>query len=417
MLRSPPGSARTQRAATAPPATARRPRRAAPGSSPTPVPRGGEQDPFRDPRRCVDEMLTVVQDDQHLFAREVVTHALGQRTSRARLHAQGGDEHLTEQVRIVGRRQLTQPHSIREPRKQLGCDLGRQARLADTAHAGQRHQPRLSECLRHPGHVLATTHERCQLHRQIPRERVEGTQRREALTNTRGNQLKHPLWARQVPQTLLTQIDKAHTNAQIVAHEPTGHLRHQHLTAMTDRVQPRRAVDGWAEIVTAPLLGLTGMHTHPHRRQPSLPERALHLDRARQRIARTVEHDCEPIATSREHDPCVTFDRPAHQLVMTRQSGAHRVDVGFPPARRTLNIREQKRHRPRRNVRHKRTLRPPRPHNQRGSLASTLGPAQGRCRVVGKSCASPGLREGSPRISVLDCRLRSCAAVLRGRDH
>ena len=65
---------------------------------------------------------------------------------------------------------------------------------------------------------------------------------------------------------------------------------------------------------------------------------------------RIAEHGVEAVAR-RLHDEAVgPDDRLADELVVARQRGAHRVRMLTPEARRTLEIREQERHGPRRAV-------------------------------------------------------------------
>ena len=289
-----------------------------------PHPRRGTQDRLGQRGRLVEQMLTVVQHDQRLFAREVVAHALGQRPPRAWLHRQRGDDHLREQVGVVGRGELTQPHTIGEPGQHFRSDLEREARLAHTADPGQRHEPRLGECLRHPRDVVVAAHERRQLHRQVPRERVERPHTREVARQLRMHDLEHHLGATQVAQTLLAEIDQRAPLGQRVAREVRGRTRTQHLTAVTRAHDPRRPIQRRAVVVPVPLLALTGVHTHPHPQRPGLlprlrAQRALRLDRRAQRVPHAREHRVHTITGRLDHVTVVRLDRRAQQLVVTRQ--------------------------------------------------------------------------------------------------
>ena len=122
------------------------------------------------------------------------------------------------------------------------------------------------------------------------------------------------------------------------------HIRHHDLPAVAGRHDPRRAVQGPPEVVAVTFLGSTGMKSHPHRQ----PHPILHLDRRPQRRRRVGERRREPITTRREHHPTVRLDRRPQQHVVLRQRLAHPARIELPPHRRSLDVREQERHGPRR---------------------------------------------------------------------
>ena len=91
-------------------------------------------------------MLAIVQDQQDVLALERGRELAG--LAGAKLHVQDiGDQHRHE-LGIVERRQLDQRDPVGVMVEQAAADLDRQPRLADTAGAGQRHQPMLPQTRR-----------------------------------------------------------------------------------------------------------------------------------------------------------------------------------------------------------------------------------------------------------------------------
>ena len=126
---------------------------------------------------------------------------------------------------------------------------------------------------------------------------------------------------------------------------------------MPGRHHPGGPVQHRTEIVAVALLGLTGGDTHPHpqrhgRRPRPHPQRPLGVDRGVDRRRGPGERHRQPVPPSRKHIPVVGVHRGPHHLVMSRQRQPHPGRVRLPQPRRTLDIGEQKRHRPRRPLPH-----------------------------------------------------------------
>ena len=101
------------------------------------------QDGVRQFGRGLDQVLAVVEDDQHAPRLQVRADRLQQRAVGLRLHA----HHLCrlgDHVRVVAqRRQVEEPDAVRKLVHQFRGDLQRQPGLAEAAHAEQRQQARL----------------------------------------------------------------------------------------------------------------------------------------------------------------------------------------------------------------------------------------------------------------------------------
>ena len=73
-----------------------------------------------------------------------------------------------------------------------------------------------------------------------------------------------------------------------IADELDGRPRQQHLTAVSEREQPRDPVQGRSVVVAVALLGRAGVQGHPHPRsfRPPLGQPALGVGRCRDGVRR-----------------------------------------------------------------------------------------------------------------------------------
>ena len=142
------------------------------------------------------EMLTVVQDQQELLR----SQELDKRVDQALPGTSGNTEHRRDRpshpLGVSHRRQLHKPGPLPEPGQRLGRHLQRQARLAHSADPGQRHHPGLPQRFADPVELPLATNERAHLQRQVPRERIQGRQRRKLAPQTRRAHLENTLSAR-----------------------------------------------------------------------------------------------------------------------------------------------------------------------------------------------------------------------------
>ena len=152
-----------------------------------PLPAGGQdphpptrpQDSLRDAGHSIEEMLAVVENEQHGPGFQELDEQLECHRARSMRYAQGGHDDLGHVVGPIDGGQLAEPHTIGELGQQPRRHVHRQAGLADTADTGHRHQPTGQQQLRHGSRLLAPSHERAQLRGQIGGVDVRRTQRRE----------------------------------------------------------------------------------------------------------------------------------------------------------------------------------------------------------------------------------------------
>ncbi len=134
--------------------------------------------------------------------------------------------------------------------------------------------------------------------------------------------------------------------------------RHHDLAAVRDRHEPRRPVHRGAVVVAVAQLGRDRVWSPIRTRSgagrgPRLrAQRGLgRRPRRRRRRARSANAAWNPSPVVFTTCAAVRLDRGAHDLVVARQRRPHRLGMLLPQARRTLEVGEQERHRPRRQHR------------------------------------------------------------------
>ena len=263
-------------------------------------------------------------------------------------HAQRRGDHVGQGRRITNRRQLDQPHPIGELAHQLGRDLHRQAGLADPAHPGERHQPmgphQLDELLHLRLRVRRSWSSApvgCLARRPpsaAPRTRAQGPRRSPGTVGSAATGHAadaHP--DRPAPPPTPTPRSRPPRGSDRRAPPPSPAP-----PGSTSARNSRRRVRSASPVATPIRTGNSNPHCALHRRVDrgaSRPERSAHA------ITGVLEQPA-PMAP----------DRRTQHLVMGSESRPHALGVRLPPARRTLDIREQEGHRPRRR---------PNPHSAR----------------------------------------------------
>jgi hypothetical protein len=163
-----------------------------------------------------------------------------------------------------------------------------------------------------------------------------------------------------------------------------------------------------------------GQQAHPRRERPGhlsplLGAQALLRRQHRpDRLAGRREHRGHPVTHRGEHHPVMRFDRPPHDRVMPRQRVPHLLRMRLPPARGTLQVGEQERHRPGRQLRLPGLARPGRRRMRRpGACRRVLEAlAQKNGKVVGQEPfefpwrGEGPVRRGAFRADTVDHRLQ-----------
>ena len=179
---------------------------------------------------------------------------------------------------------------------------------------------------------------------RLPANVVDAAQHGELRRESVGDDLVHRHPSAQTAEPVLAERPQRHA----VAQQHLGRVGHEHLTAVRERHQPRRAVHLAAEVVPVAFDRLTGVQTHAHREVDGgvVAQLLLRLDRGGRRVGGSRERGAEAVATGAEHVAAVAFDRAPHDGVVDPQRIGH-VGRGFlPQTRGVLDVGEQERHRP-----------------------------------------------------------------------
>ena len=231
--------------------------------------------------------------------------------------------------------------------------MQREAGLADATHPGERDQPAGLERGRYRRQLDVTADERRRLQGQVSRERVERSQPREFAIEALDGHLEHTLGTGEVAQVVLAEIGECDPGTEIVANEVGGDAGADDLPAVCRGHESCCPVQAGAEVVTVTDLGLARVQAHAHSQRPGRrpcfgTERALRFDCCGDRGRRGTERRMAAVSRRLDHRTALRRDRVSEDLVVARQRALHRLRVVFPESRRSLQVREQERDRPRR---------------------------------------------------------------------
>ncbi len=119
-------------------------------------------------------LLAVVEDEQQTAAARVLGHRARERLARPAAHAERGGRRAHDALGVVRRREVHEPHAVREAAEHLASHLQREARLADAAGADQGHESRAGEHRLRPLDLGRAADERRAGGRQVVRRRSGG---------------------------------------------------------------------------------------------------------------------------------------------------------------------------------------------------------------------------------------------------
>ena len=164
----------------------------------------------------VDDVLAVVEDEEHVLLAEGIEQGVEQRAATLVLNAENCSDGGGHLLGMSDGRQLDEPDSLGVTTEQLGSGLQRKACLARTAGAGERDEPgRLDEGL-HVGQLPLAPDEQARQGRQVVRELrvVERSQRREARRPNAAVELEHLLGTSEVLQAVAPEVPERHALPQ-----------------------------------------------------------------------------------------------------------------------------------------------------------------------------------------------------------
>src|ERR671919_797179 len=203
------------------------------------VGRGGEQ--RRDSRRCLDDLLEVVQEDKQPLAPHVLAQAVVGSDRRS--------DRMLDQSGIAERLQRNPEDAIGKLLDRLCRELKCQARLSAAAGPSQRQQAMRANEL--PGflELALPAHERSRLYRQVGA--IEGPQRRELVVP----ELVQTLRRAQVLEAVLPQVTELRAGVE----QARRRLGQKDLAAVAGAHDPRRPMYVDADVSLLSHDGLAGV--------------------------------------------------------------------------------------------------------------------------------------------------------------
>jgi hypothetical protein len=293
----------------------------------------------------VDEVLAVVEkQEERLFP-----HIVGDGGER-RLTRRVGDRERARDLgrdkrRVGDRREFDQPDPVVESIDGGMTGAQYQARLAGSSDPDQGDQSVRAQEAARLFELRLAPDEGGELGRQV-RPRRGRPQPRKVALEAGGRQLIDPFRVLDVPQPVFAPREQLDPCGQGVLDQGRGGTRKEHLAAMPECQQPRRAVEGRTIPVTGTHLGHARMDGHPDtqrtRGRPLLGrEVALSIDRGFDGRHGPIE-DREHAIARRLHD-CSTgvLDRGREDRVVCGEGHAHGVAMRLPQAGAPLDGGEQ----------------------------------------------------------------------------
>ena len=138
----------------------------------------GQQQPRAQTSGRADHMLAVIQHQQQLLPGQHPRHRISGRLPRLLRYPQRRRHHRGHQGRVPHRRQLCQPHPVREPARHLPGHLPGQPGLPRPARPGHRHQPMLLQQGRDLAHRTGPADEAGQRDREAMHATARSERRR-----------------------------------------------------------------------------------------------------------------------------------------------------------------------------------------------------------------------------------------------
>ena len=171
---------------------------------------------------AVEQVLAVVEHEQELLRAQEVEQGLVERLTHTGLHAERGGERFDDRVRLTDGRELAEPRAVVVAREDVGGDLGREPGLAHAAHAGEGHDPRVVERARDVCQLALASDETGGLERQVARERIERSQRREVVFKIVVTDLQHVFGSLEVTEAMLTEIEERDVDERVARELGSG---------------------------------------------------------------------------------------------------------------------------------------------------------------------------------------------------
>jgi hypothetical protein len=297
-----------------------------------------------------DHVLAVVEHQQQAPGLEMIGERLRELRAGSLLNAQHLGDRARDEKRIRDRRELDEPHAIGIGVVGVGRRLQREPGLADAADADQREQPASCQEPLDLGGFLVATDERRDLLREVVGRPFERAQRGKVGPELRMHELIDPLGHRQILEPHGAEVAQRARGRQLPEHAIGHRLRHEDLTAVSGPHDPRRPVDGAAEVVVVAPLDFAEMQPAADAQRQSgrrlrIGEPALNGHGGVESGDRLVEGSVHSVAGHLDDRPAVGHDGRPHQRIVARQRGPHLLGLLLPEVRAAFDVGEKESYR------------------------------------------------------------------------
>ena len=170
-------------------------------------------------------------------------------------------------------------------------------------------------------------------------------------------ELEDALRLGEIAKPVLAEVEQRAVAGAVVAEQLLGGQRHDDLASVGDAHEARRLVDGGAVVVAVARFGVPGVDAHADTQRPgAVPplarDRELRVARGSNRVGGIGERGVRAVAGHLHDMAVVGSDRLAEDLVVPGESVLHRLGVLLPQPCGPLEVREEKRDRAGRHLRH-----------------------------------------------------------------
>ena len=304
----------------------------------------GAQQGLRQAGAGRQQVLAVVEHQQHPLGPQTLRQGLGGRLPGLLPQPQGGGDRPRHQGRVRQRLKLRKPRPVGIVLAHLRGRLQGQPRLAAAAAPGQRDQPVVPEQALDGRKLALPADERGELLGDVAGRSgvVRAAQRGEVGGQVRVAELEHLLRPAEVAQAVLAQVLQGGPGRQDVADELMSRRRDQSLPPVGGGEQPRHAVQGLAEVVAAALLRRPGVQGRPDAQaqaaRPLLrPQRRLGGQGRLQGVGGGGVGGAERVPDGLEDD-APARDDALQYLVVAGEGVPHGLGLLLPQAGAALNV-------------------------------------------------------------------------------
>ena len=196
----------------------------------------------------VDDLLEVVEDEQHLALRQPLHELVARRLRRGLGKAERRRDPRRNEGRIADRLERDEPCPVVVLVGDVGGELERQPGLARPARTGQREQPRLRQQLAGLLQLRVPADEARELRREVVGPAVERPDRREVDLEALDRELADALRA-EVLEPVLAEAPERDAGWQRPRHPIRRDLREQDLAAVAGAADPGRPMDVGADVL------------------------------------------------------------------------------------------------------------------------------------------------------------------------